>query len=284
MGQHPDSGPESLNAHADRKPQPMNEVNRTLYIPLFGKARVSRRGIILDDPKAEQIWASEGFPVRGKSASGWPALNMAMRAKVFDEWTEHMLEGNENALVLQIGCGLDSRCERVKAPRRDWIDCDLPDVIPLRRKYYQETDRYHMVSLDASNPEQLGRLPSNDTIIVILEGLCMYLTDEQLRGLLHALRTKASRLHVLMDVYTVFGAKASRYGNPVNGVGVKKLYGIDEPETFLAGPSLRVRAEHSMTPDHLVGQLKLCERFIFRTLFSERLCWKFYRLYELESF
>ncbi len=261
----------------------MNEVNRTLYIPLYGKARVSRRGIILGDPKAERIWASEGFPVRGKSASRWLALNMAMRAKVFDEWTERMLEGNENALVLQIGCGLDSRCERVTAPRREWIDCDLPDVILLRRKYYRETGRYHMMPLDASDPEQVGKLPGGDTVIVVLEGLCMYLTGEQLRGLLRALRAKASRLHVLMDVYTVFGARASRYGNPVNGVGVTELRGIDAPESLLAGLSLRVRAEHSLTPEHLVGQMKPFERFIFGTLFTERLCRKFYRLYELES-
>ena len=32
----------------------MNNVNRTLYIPLYGKAYVSRRGVILHDPKAEQ--------------------------------------------------------------------------------------------------------------------------------------------------------------------------------------------------------------------------------------
>ena len=39
----------------------MNNVNKTLYIPLYGKAYVSRRGIILHDPKAEQIWQQVGF-------------------------------------------------------------------------------------------------------------------------------------------------------------------------------------------------------------------------------
>ena len=31
----------------------MNNVNQTLYIPLYGKAYVSRKGIILNDKKAE---------------------------------------------------------------------------------------------------------------------------------------------------------------------------------------------------------------------------------------
>ena len=37
----------------------MNNVNKTLYIPLYGKAYVSKKGIILSDKKAEQIWEAE---------------------------------------------------------------------------------------------------------------------------------------------------------------------------------------------------------------------------------
>ena len=47
----------------------MNNVNKTLYIPLYGKAYVSKRGILLDDKKAEEIWASESFSLKGKSKS-----------------------------------------------------------------------------------------------------------------------------------------------------------------------------------------------------------------------
>ena len=32
----------------------MNGVNKTLYIPLYGKAYVSRRGLLLEDKKAEK--------------------------------------------------------------------------------------------------------------------------------------------------------------------------------------------------------------------------------------
>ena len=96
----------------------MNEVNKTLFIPLYGKAQVSSKGVILSDPTAERIWRTESFPIRGKSKSKWLAYNMAMRARVFDDWTEAMLRMNRGALVLHVGCGLDSRCLRVKEPRR----------------------------------------------------------------------------------------------------------------------------------------------------------------------
>ena len=51
----------------------MNNVNKTLYIPLYGKAFVSKRGLFLSDKRAEEIWKAEGFKLRGKAASKWLA-------------------------------------------------------------------------------------------------------------------------------------------------------------------------------------------------------------------
>ena len=105
----------------------MNGINKTLYIPLYGKAAVSKKGIILSDAMAERIWAEESFPIQGKAKSKWLTYNMAMRARIFDDWTEEMLRRYPDALVLHIGCGLDSRCLRVKTPYSRWIDGDFED-------------------------------------------------------------------------------------------------------------------------------------------------------------
>ena len=261
----------------------MDEVNKTLYIPLYGKAKVSRQGIILDDPDAERIWKAEAFQIRGKSGSKWLAYNMAMRARVFDAWTVKMLKKNPSALVLHIGCGLDSRYKRVKIPYAKWADCDLPDVIAIRRKHVQETPGYQMTALDASRPEQIRVLPDSDTAIVVLEGLSMYLTRTQLRNFLEALDKKYRALHILMDVYTEFGAIASKYGNPVNDVGVTRLYGVDDIGNVISGLRIRVSREHSFTPRVLVNELAPLDRGIFKLLFTGKLYRKIYRLYELEA-
>ena len=56
----------------------MESVNKTLYIPLYGKAYVSRKGLFLDDPQARKIWDAEGFPLTGKAKSKWLAYYMGM--------------------------------------------------------------------------------------------------------------------------------------------------------------------------------------------------------------
>ena len=261
----------------------MNEVNKTLFIPLYGKSQISKMDIILDDPMAEKIWEAEAFTIKGKSKSKWLAYNMAMRARVFDDWTKQQLKQNDDALVLHIGCGLDSRCKRVKQDYRAWIDCDFPEVISVRRNYYTETENYRMMALDATDTEQIKQLPNRDTAIVVLEGVSMYLSNNQLHTFLKVLREKYNHLHILMDIYTEFGANASKYKNPVNDVGVTKLYGIDDIGNLLSGLELRFIKEHSLTPAVLVNELKPLDKVFFKLMFNRFLYRKIYRLIELGS-
>ena len=252
----------------------MNSVNRTLYIPLAGKAYVSKRGIILCDPKAEEIWELEGFPLKGKSKSKWLAYYMGMRAAVFDRWVQAQLDADPTAVVMHIGCGLDSRCQRVDHPQRMWFDLDFPEVLTERKRYYREDDHYQMIAGDLADPCWLDQLPGGN-VIVILEGVSMYLPPEKLKQALEQIMAHFETVHLLMDCYTTFAAKASQYRNPINDVGVTQVYGTDDP-CFFDG---FVR-EHDMTPEDLVASLPGMERIIFQTLYAGRIATKMYRLYE----
>ena len=90
-------------------------------------------------------------------------------------------------------------------------------------------------------------------------------------------------LHILMDVYTEFGVTASKYKNPVNDVGVTKLYGIDSIGSVIDGLRIRFVKEHSFTPAPLVNKLAPVDRLFFKMLFTGKLYRKIYRLYELEA-
>lgn len=260
----------------------MNEINKTLYIPLYGKSKVSKQGIIFEDTMAEKIWDSESFEIKGKSRSKWLTYNMAMRARIFDDWTKLLLRQNKDVLVLHIGCGLDSRCIRINVPYSNWIDGDFADVINIRKKYFTETEHYHMIAFDASNPESFQSLPNSKQAIVVLEGISMYLKNEQVNAMFRELAKKYESLNILMDIYTVFGAKASKYKNPINDVGVTQVWGIDDIQSVLTGTDIVCKKEHSLTPDYLVNELKTSERLFFKMMFTNSLYRKIYRLYELE--
>ena len=85
----------------------MESVNKTLYIPLYGKSYVSKKGIILKDKKAEEIWEKEQFKLKGKSKSKWLSYYMGIRASVFDEWLQEQMIKYPEAVIIHIGCGMD---------------------------------------------------------------------------------------------------------------------------------------------------------------------------------
>ncbi|MBP3656638.1 MAG: class I SAM-dependent methyltransferase [Clostridia bacterium] len=260
----------------------MQAASRTLYIPLYGKAAVSRKGIILHDPKAEEIWAKEGFPLRGKSRSKWLAYSMSMRAAVYDAEARAYLAKHPDALVLHIGCGMDSRAERVSCAYGQWIDADLPPVIEERKRYYSETGRYSMLAADASQTDWIAALPQAGHALVIMEGLTMYLTHAQNAALLTALARRYPSLTVLADYYTAFGAKASAWKNPIRDVGAQAVSGIDNP-SMLGVKALARIEELDMAPDSMIRQLPKGERMIFRALFAGRFAKSIYRMFRMES-
>lgn len=257
----------------------MNNVNQTLYIPLYGKAYVSRRGLILEDKKAEEIWQKESFPLHGKSASKWLAFYMGMRSAVMDEWLRQQIAVSDNTAVLHIGCGMDARIHRSGNGNHYWYDVDFPAVICERKRYFTETDRYRMISGDVRNNVWLDEIPACTTAIVVMEGVSMYMTPDELRNLCANLCTRFEKVSLLMDCYTVMAAKLSRYRNPINDVGVTEVYGMDSPMLPDACGLAFVR-EHDMTPRRLIDELPGMEKRIFRRLYAGSLSRKLYRMYE----
>lgn len=256
----------------------MNNVNKTMYIPLYGKAYVSRKGIILHDPKAEEIWAAEGFPLKGKSKSKWLAYYMGMRAAVFDRWLKARMEEHPDALILHFGCGMDSRVERVGTQGHQWFDIDFPDVISERKRFYQETTDYKMLCADVRSSEWLTQMPSENAIVV-MEGVSMYLSPDELKQTLGQIAAHFENVSLLMDCYTEFAAKVSKVKNPINDVGVTQVYGLDDPK-ILEESGFCFVGEHEMTPADLVDELQGMEKRIFGTLFAGGIAKKMYRLYE----
>jgi O-methyltransferase involved in polyketide biosynthesis len=260
----------------------MNEVNKTLYIPLYGKALVSRRGIILQDPKAEEIWEKEGFALKGKSRSKWLALYMSMRSAVFDRWLKQRMDENPDAVILHIGCGMDSRILRVGNRQHLWYDVDFPEVIEQRKKHYAPIPGYSMIASDARDPAWLQEIPANRSAIVVMEGISMYMDTGELTAVLSNLKQHFTQVQLLMDCYTTVAAKASKYRNPINDVGVTTVCGLDDPK-ILETSGLAFLAEHRLTPDDMIDELTGMEKWIFRNLYAGAIAQAMYRLYEFRG-
>lgn len=260
----------------------MNSVNKTLYIPLYGKSFVSKKGIILADKKAEEIWETEGFALKGKAKSKWLAYYMGTRSAVFDEWLKQQMQNMPNAVIIHLGCGMDSRIIRVGTKNHKWYDVDFAEVIEERKQYYAESDNYKMIAGDARDCDWLTAIEEKQSAIVVMEGISMYLTAPEMRELADKLCSHFESVVLLVDAYTSFAAKMSKLRNPINEVGVTEVYGIDNPEAYQSDELAFVK-EHPMAPQKYIDELQGFERFIFAKLYAGSFSKKLYRLYEYQK-
>jgi len=130
----------------------------------------------------------------------WGQYLVAFRAKKLDDWTTDFLRRHPDAVVLHLGCGLDTRAFRINPPPTvQWFDLDQPGVIELRRKLYDETDAYRMIGSSVTDPGWLGQIPARRPTVVVAEGLLMYITERQVRELFARLIGRSGGGELLFD-------------------------------------------------------------------------------------
>jgi O-methyltransferase involved in polyketide biosynthesis len=169
---------------------------------------------ILGDHFAARDVARIDYDFRRIHRRVFPAFNqfgVALRGAKFDAWITDYLNDHPDAVVLHLGCGLHSRPFRLPVPEGvRWFDVDLPQVIALRRQLYAESETYRMVGSSVTDPGWLDELPTGGPVLVVAEGLLMYLTPADTTELLHRLIDRFDTGELLADLLSEWGPRLSR--------------------------------------------------------------------------
>ena len=114
----------------------LKNKSKTLFIPLLGKAEMSKQNLIIKDLKAEEI--VNNIDLGDIKNSKYLSMYMALRSKIIDDLVNEYMNNHFNATVIHLGCGLDSRVLRVNDKYTKWYDVDYKEVIDIRKEYYEE--------------------------------------------------------------------------------------------------------------------------------------------------
>ena len=115
-----------------------------------------------------------------------------------------------------------------------------------------------------------------------MEGVSMYLSTAELQKLTAEICSHFEEVSMLMDCYSVFAAKMSKYKNPIKDVGVTEVFGMDDPQVLQVNGLSFVR-EHDMTPMRYIDELCGMEKKIFSRLYAGNFSKKLYKLFEYEK-
>jgi O-methyltransferase involved in polyketide biosynthesis len=234
----------------------LTKEKETLLATLYARALESRSpNPILHDEMAEEAVGRIDYDFDRLKVD---TLSIAMRAKQFDLWTTDYLADHPGAIVLHLGCGLDSRVFRVNVPPRvRWLDVDFPEVIELRQRLYPERKGYEMIGSSLANLEWVDALPEDRPAWILMEGVSMYLSADIMHAILSRLTNHFPSGAIAFDAISPAATRMAGANRSIRATGATfGGFSVDDPQELKkVAPKLEFVKE-SRTPE-MPGYAKL---------------------------
>jgi O-methyltransferase involved in polyketide biosynthesis len=189
----------------------LGPVPRTLVVPLWARATETQRArSILTDWHAVTTASSLDFDFGGLHLSRTTVTAACARTDVIDGMVRNCSRLDPRLLLINIGEGLDNRFGRVDNGVISCLDLDLPDVIRIRSNFVQESSRRRFIAKDALDPGWMDEIGGSfATVLLVAEGVLMYLQPDEVRTLLARVGTRFPGAHIIFDT---FAPSVARFG------------------------------------------------------------------------
>lgn len=180
----------------------MHGVPETMLQTLYARAAYSKkRKAKFGDDKAEEIVSRMDYDFSLAKRDAMMSKGVIARTILLDRMVGDFIRKNPKGTVVNIGCGLDTRVYRLKTPPSvRWYNLDLPETIEVRRLFLSEDGHISMIArsaMDESWAEEIEE-PEGRTL-VILEGLVMYLSEEDVKKILSIISRRFGQVEVIME-------------------------------------------------------------------------------------
>lgn len=206
--------------------QNLKGVPETLLVPLWAKAVEGRQSnpIIKDYKALEMMKKIEyDFSKLEEDDKNWPSqISIVVRTELLDKATKTFIDNYPDAVIINIGCGLDTRFLRLDNGKIHWYDLDLPEPIRIRKQFFEETDRYRMIAKSVFDYSWIDKITVNGPILIISEGMLMYFTEKEVKELINKLVDTFPDAEMLLEITTPATVKQSKDQDLI-----KKQYQID---------------------------------------------------------
>lgn len=197
----------------DKTSPTLKGLPETYLAPLYWKAVESQRSdAMIKDEKAVELVTQGSLDFTCVRQIHMNKLINAMRiifTREMDRYTRDFIILHPDAVVVHIGCGLDSRFERVveRYSRVEWYDLDFPEVIELHRRFIgDEGQRYHLLAcsvLENGWLETVG-IHRQRPFLFLAETVFVYFTETQVKSLVLKLQGHFPGSELVFDGWRPF--------------------------------------------------------------------------------
>jgi len=234
----------------------LSPIEQTAFLTEYARALDGRWARpILGDTLAHDVVGNIDYDFAGLGVQTSVVCQTALRAKMLDDRVRAFVAAHPDAVVVDLGAGLDSGYYRVAPPPSvHWYSVDLPGITALRDQVLPAAPQSHSVPVSLTDERWPDAIPADRPTMLVADGLFAFLTEAQIIAIFLTITDHfgagelafndygrigwASRLAVKLYPQKMFKDVGSQFGYP----GFKDAH---HPETW--NPRMSLVEEASLT-------------------------------------
>jgi hypothetical protein len=176
----------------------LSGVPETMLQTVYARAKESRGRGAIHDAKAEEIIEKLDYDFSLADKDTAMHSGVIARTIVLDRMTKEWLAAHPGAVVVNIACGLDTRCYRMSGYAH-WYNLDLPETMAVREKLLPESGTISQITMSAMEDWGSEISEQNVPVLIVIEGLTMYLSERNIQRIFTVISSRFSNATVFVE-------------------------------------------------------------------------------------
>lgn len=224
----------------------LSGIPETMLQTIYARAKESRTRGAIHDQKAEEIIGKLDYDFSLADKDTAMHSGVIARTIVLDRLAKAWLTQNFEAVVVNIACGLDTRCDRIQGYAH-WYNLDLPETIAVRRKLLSENGTVSQIAMSAMDDWGNEIKESDVPVLIIIEGLTMYLSEVDVQRIFAVIAGRFHKATVFVETMNPVVVKRFREKS-IEGSNAKFTWGVKNGVALAELlPDFQLVEEHSLT-------------------------------------
>lgn len=181
-------------------------VPETMLQTLYARAKESEKeNHHIYDEKAVEIVEQLDYDFSNADKDKAMSYGVVSRTIVLDKMVGEFLDKNPGTIVVNIACGMDTRCYRMQGKYLRWYNIDLPETIDIRKRFLEENGPIYQIEKSAMDESYTDEIEYNgEPVLVIIEGLTMYLSERDVKQIFDIIDRTFKKVSVFVETMSPF--------------------------------------------------------------------------------
>lgn len=202
-------------------------VPETMLQTMYARAKESEKEHpYIYDKAAVEIVSRLDYDFSNADKDIMMSSGVIARTILLDGMVEEFLSSHPGTIVVNIACGMDTRCYRVEGQYKYWYNIDLPETIEIRNRFLKEDGPVFQIAKSATDASYTEEICYHDEpVLVVVEGLTMYLQEEDVKQIFHIVYEKFEKATVFVETMSPF-VSAHVKEKSIQGSQAKFTWGV----------------------------------------------------------